>query len=106
MRWLGAMVRALASRQAMSSSRAGKAGPAPASPRPPLLAAGATRFMELEREVEQEYGPWMLQTLQAKEEGEAMLRAGRVQERVRCGRAVVYIAWCIGAGRAHTASRW
>src|SRR5207237_8633097 len=88
MRWLGAMVRALASRQAMSSSRAGKAGPAPASPRPPLLAAGATRFMELEREVEQEYGPWMLETLQAKVEEEAYLRQGQVKPWVHCGDAM------------------
>src|SRR5437588_11063805 len=68
--------RALASRQAMSTSRAGKAGPAPTWAQPPLLAAGATRFMELEREVEQEYRPRMLQTLQAK----------RWRRRPSCGR--------------------
>ena len=108
MRWLGAMVRALASRQAMSSSRAGKAGPAPASPRPPLLAAGATRFMELEREVEQEYGPWMLQTLQAKVEEEAKLRQGQVPQCVHCGQAMRYhdtrkVSWWARFGKLRAA---
>ena len=100
--------RALASRQAMSTSRAGKAGPAPAWAQPPRLAAGATRFMELEREVEQEYRPRMLQTLQAKVEEEAKLRQGQAPQCVHCGQAMRYhdtrqVSWGARFGKLRAA---
>jgi hypothetical protein len=46
--------------------------------------------MELERAVEQEYRPQMLQTLQEKVEEEAKSRQGQVPQCVHCGQAMSY----------------
>lgn len=55
-----------------------------------MLGSGATRFMEMEREVEQQYRPQMLQALQQKIEQETELIEGQAPECVRCGRAMRY----------------
>ena len=57
-------------------------------PQPPVLCAGATRFMELERAVEEEYRPQMLQALQRKVEEEAKSLPGQVPRCVHCGQAM------------------
>jgi hypothetical protein len=67
-----------------------KLTPKATSPTPPVLLAGATRFMELEREVEQEYRPQMLAALHGKIEREAELLQEQVPECVHCGRAMSY----------------
>lgn len=74
----------------MSPSREGKVVAAAASPRPPVLGAGATRFMELERDVERQYRPQMLLALQAKVEEEAKSIAGQVPQCARCGQTMSY----------------
>jgi hypothetical protein len=87
----------------MSSSER-KAAAALVAPKLPVLCAGATRFMELEREVEQQYRPQMLHALQAKVEEEAKLRQGQVPRCVHCGRAMRYhdtrkVSWWAGCGK-------
>jgi hypothetical protein len=69
-----------------------------------VLAAGATRFMELEREVEQEYRPQMLAALQEKVEEEAKARQGQVPRCVHCGQAMSYhdtrkVSWWARLGK-------
>lgn len=74
----------------MSSS-----GPAPkegtsAAPARPVLAAGATRCMQLEREVEQEYQPQLLGALQQKVDAVAESIQGQAPQCARCGQPMQY----------------
>jgi hypothetical protein len=65
----------LANRDAMSVAGSTKPDLPPALPTPPVLYSEATRFMELEREVEQQYRSQMLQALQEKiEQGSGVAR--------------------------------
>jgi len=52
----------------------------------PVLSLGATRFMELEREVEQAYRPQMLQALEEKVQAEAERSQARRRNARTAGR--------------------
>ena len=62
----------------------------PTWPTPPVLCSAATRFIELEREVEQQYRSQMLQALPQKIEQEAGLIESQAPACRRCGRAMSY----------------
>src|ERR1700723_1141911 len=73
-------------------------------PTPAVLCAGATRFMELERAVDEEYRPQMLQALQVKVEEEAKSIQGQVPRCVHCGQAMSYhdkrrVSWLARSGK-------
>src|SRR5215469_18229672 len=70
-----------------------------ALPTPPVLCSEATRFMELEREVEQQYRWQMLQALQQKIEQEAVLIESQAPECRRCGRAMMPVSWWARFGK-------
>jgi hypothetical protein len=66
----------------------------------PVLSLGATRLMELEREVEQEYRPQMLKALQQKVQAEALTIEDQAPRCPRCGQALKYhdrpkVSWMV-----------
>jgi len=88
----------------MSSSGPAKKEAAPAVPARPVLGVGATRFMELEREVEQEYRPQMRVALQQKVEAVAESLRSQTPQCARCGRAMRYhdtrpVSWWARCGK-------
>jgi hypothetical protein len=75
----------------------------------PVLSLGATRFMELEREVEQAYRPQMLQALEEKVQAEAVTIASQAPQCPQCGQAMKYhdrpqVSWIVRYGRVRTAA--
>jgi hypothetical protein len=86
----------------MGTTRGGKK--ATVVPTPPVLCAGPTRFMELERAVEEEYRAQMLRSLQAKVEQEAESIREQVPNCVHCGEAMHYhdtrkVSWIARFGK-------
>jgi DNA-directed RNA polymerase subunit RPC12/RpoP len=75
----------------------------------PVLSPGATRFMELEREVEQAYRPQMLQALEEKVQAETVTIASQAPQCPHCGQAMKYhdrpkVSWIVRYGRLRTAA--
>jgi hypothetical protein len=73
----------------------------------PVLSLGATRFMELEREVERAYRPMMLQELEEKVQAEAARVENQAPQCVRCGQAMKYhdrpkVSWIARWGKLRT----
>jgi hypothetical protein len=73
----------------------------------PVLSLGATRLMELEREVEQEYRPQMLKALEQKVQAEALTIEGQAPPCPHCGLAMKYhdrpkVSWIMRCGRLRT----
>ena len=70
----------------------------------PVLSLGATRFMELEREVEQDYRPQMLQALQEKVQVQARTIESQAPQCRHCKQAMKYhdrpkVSWIVRWGR-------
>jgi len=91
-----------------TGKKAEKAAPA-AIVSHPVLSLGATRFMELEREVEQAYRPQMLQALEEKVQAEAGTIASQAPQCPHCGQAMKYhdrpkVSWIVRYGRLRTAA--
>ena len=75
----------------------------------PVLSLGATRFMELEREVEQAYRPLMLQALVERVRAEAAEIESQVPQCIHCGQAMKYhdrpkVSWIVRWGRLGAAA--
>lgn len=73
----------------------------------PVLSLGATRFMELEREVEQGYGPLMLKALEEKVQAETARIESEAPRCVRCDQAMKYhdrpkVSWIARWGKLRT----
>ena len=73
----------------------------------PVLSLGATRFMELEREVEHAYRPLMLQALEEKVQAERARIESQAPQCVRCGQAMKYhdrpkVSWLSRFGKVRT----
>ena len=73
----------------------------------PVLSLGATRFMELEREVEQDYRPQMLQALQEKVQVQARTIESQAPQCRHCKQAMKYhdrpkVSWIVRWGRVRT----
>jgi len=86
-----------------------KADKAAAICRTRWLSLGATRFMELERDVEQEYRPQMLQALEQKVQAEALMIEGQSSQCPHCGPVLKYhdrpkVSWIVRYGRLRTAA--
>ena len=75
----------------------------------PVLSLGATRFMELEREVEQEYRPQMLKALEQKVQAEALTVEGQAPQCPQCGESMKYhdrpkVSWIVRYGKLRSAA--
>jgi hypothetical protein len=69
----------------------------------PVLSLGVTRFMELEREVEQAYGPLLLKALEEKVQAERARIESQAPQCVRCSQAMKYhdrpkVSWIVRFG--------
>jgi hypothetical protein len=73
----------------------------------PVLSLGVTRFMELEREVEQAYRPLMLKALEEKVQAETARIESQAPQCVRCSQAMKYhdrpkVSWIVRFGKLRT----
>jgi hypothetical protein len=73
----------------------------------PVLSLGATRFMKLEREVEQAYRPLMLKALEEKVQAETARIESQAPQCVRCDQAMKYhdrpqVSWIARWGKLRT----